>query len=91
MDLLLILCQKDVERVKAKIKTGEDIDAHEILRPVLFIGTPGRAPPAPPTTTWPGPSGNYPETAGDGGDVATESRSGPSHRLRNPFGNVDDV
>ena len=37
MDLLLILCQKDVERVKAKIKTGEDIDAHEILRPVLFM------------------------------------------------------
>ena len=37
MDLLTILCQKDVERVKAKIKTGEDIDAHEILRPVLFM------------------------------------------------------
>ena len=37
LDLLLILCQKDVERVKAKIKTGEDIDAHEILRPVLFM------------------------------------------------------
>jgi len=37
LDLLTILCQKDVERVKAKIKTGEDIDAHEILRPVLFM------------------------------------------------------
>ena len=37
MDLLITLCQKDVERVKTKIKTGEDIDAHEILRPVLFM------------------------------------------------------
>merc|ERR1711953_1205730 len=32
-----VILEKDVERVKAKIKTGEDIDAHEILRPVLFM------------------------------------------------------
>merc|ERR1711879_214587 len=32
-----VILEQDVERVKTKIKTGEDIDAHEILRPVLFM------------------------------------------------------